>query len=139
MPTAIRVLIAQNAGPERSSLQAELQRCSEIQVVAMCGDVFTALEGLQKTKPDVVLLDLDIHGGGSQALIQRVVRSHKLPIIALFTEGGEGQVSAAQSLALGATDTQPKTAKRSSMQEFVGELSIRIFRVANHTKLQAPS
>ncbi|MDF1839104.1 MAG: chemotaxis-specific protein-glutamate methyltransferase CheB [Planctomycetota bacterium] len=131
MPSSVRVLIASSANNERSALQAELQTCPDIKVVALSGDIFSALEALMQVKPDVMLLDLDMPGGGSLALMHKIMKSRPTPIIAMFADGGDGQVAAAQALALGAADTQAKRSGRCSMSEMVVELCARIFRVAN--------
>ncbi len=133
MPSAVRLLIASSANNERSSLQAELQTCPDIKVVAVSGDIFSALEALMQVKPDVMVLDLDMPGGGSLALMHKIMKSRPTPIIALFADGSDGQVAAAQALAVGVADTQAKRSGRCSMSEMAVELCSRIFRVANGT------
>ncbi len=129
MPSAIRILLASNANEERSRLAAQLKSFPGLKVVAVAGDIFSALEAVRKVKPDVMVLDLEMPGGGSLALVHKVMKSHPTCIITLSSDNADGQVSAAQALAVGAADTQPKACDRRDLSGLARSLSTRIVRL----------
>jgi DNA-binding NarL/FixJ family response regulator len=53
-----------------SGLQAELGE--RFDIVGDAGDVDAAVEGITATRPDVVLLDVHLPGGGGRAVLERV-------------------------------------------------------------------
>jgi DNA-binding NarL/FixJ family response regulator len=53
-----------------SGLRAELG--AEFEIVGDAGDVDAALEGIRRTRPDVVLLDVHLPGGGGRAVLEAV-------------------------------------------------------------------
>ncbi len=138
MPPAIRLLLASSANTARAELQTLLQGCPELNVVAMAGDIFSALDAVKKVNPDVMILDLEMPGGGSLALLHKVMKSHPTHIIALFSDTADGQVAAAQALAVGAADTQVKSSGNFHSGALIEDLAIRIFRVAQSRVNQAP-
>ncbi|MFT5197730.1 MAG: two-component system chemotaxis response regulator CheB [Planctomycetota bacterium] len=135
MPATIRLLIVSSASNERARIQAELQACPDLTVVAVCGDIFSALEALSKVKPDVMLLDVDMPGGGSLALVHKIMKSQPTPIIAMFTDGVDGQTVAAQNLAVGVAGVQAKHTGRCNITDMVAELRARILRISQGASL----
>ena len=53
-----------------SGLRAELG--SEFQIVGEAGEVDAAVDGIRRTRPDVVLLDVHLPGGGGRAVLEAV-------------------------------------------------------------------
>jgi len=49
---------------------------SEIELVGEASDIDTAVQGIRATKPDVVLLDVHMPGGGGKAVIEAVAETH---------------------------------------------------------------
>ena len=47
-----------------------------VEVVGEAADVEAAVEGIREAVPDVVLLDVHLPGGGGQAVLEAVARSH---------------------------------------------------------------
>ncbi len=56
-----------------TGVRAELG--DEVEVVGAADDVDSAVAGIAKTEPDVVLLDVHLPGGGGQAVIEAVART----------------------------------------------------------------
>ncbi|HEY4376461.1 MAG TPA: response regulator transcription factor, partial [Acidimicrobiales bacterium] len=69
-----RVFLVDDHGLFRSGVRAELG--DEVLVVGEADDVDTAVNGIRATEPDVVLLDVHLPGGGGQAVITAVQRTH---------------------------------------------------------------
>ena len=57
-----------------SGLKAELDGL--VEVVGEASDVDAAIDGIRRTKPDVVLLDVHMPGGGGRAVIEAVHTTH---------------------------------------------------------------
>ena len=59
-------------GPLRSLLRVLLERSGSVNVVGEAGDVSSAEDLVRTTRPDVVIVDLAMPGGGALELISRL-------------------------------------------------------------------
>jgi DNA-binding NarL/FixJ family response regulator len=66
--TAPRVFVVDDHAMVRAGVRAELG--SDVTVVGEAPDVDTAVEGIRTTRPDVVLLDVHLPGGGGRAVLE---------------------------------------------------------------------
>src|SRR5919108_230121 len=57
-----------------AGVRAELE--GRVELVGEAGDVDSAIQGIRASKPDVVLLDVHMPGGGGKAVIEGVVETH---------------------------------------------------------------
>jgi DNA-binding NarL/FixJ family response regulator len=69
-----RVVLVDDHGLFRSGVRAELGRT--VEVVGEADDVGPAIEVISRVKPDVVLLDVHLPGGGGQAVVSAVRQEH---------------------------------------------------------------
>ena len=69
-----RVVLVDDHGLFRSGVRAELGR--QVEVVGEAGDVQPAIELIASLRPDVVLLDVHLPGGGGQAVVQATKASN---------------------------------------------------------------
>ena len=69
-----RVVLVDDHGIFRSGVRSELGR--QVEVVGEAEDVQPAIKLLAELKPDVVLLDVHLPGGGGQAVIEAVKSSN---------------------------------------------------------------
>jgi DNA-binding NarL/FixJ family response regulator len=69
-----RVVLVDDHGLFRSGVRAELGR--QVEVVGEAGDVQPAIELIASLRPDVVLLDVHLPGGGGQAVVQAIKASN---------------------------------------------------------------
>ncbi|HVW34823.1 MAG TPA: response regulator transcription factor [Acidimicrobiia bacterium] len=70
-PSAIRVFVVDDHPLVRSGVKTELE--GHLDVVGTAGDVDEALAGIAAARPDVVLVDVHMPGGGGAELIRRVL------------------------------------------------------------------
>ena len=63
-----RVFIVDDHAMVRAGVRAELGGSAD--VVGVAADVSTAVDGIRATKPDVVLLDVHMPGGGGRAVLE---------------------------------------------------------------------
>src|ERR1043166_2045835 len=69
-----RVVLVDDHGIFRSGVRSELGR--QVEVVGEAEDVQPAITLISELKPDVVLLDVHLPGGGGQAVIESVKSSN---------------------------------------------------------------
>jgi DNA-binding NarL/FixJ family response regulator len=69
-----RVFIVDDHRLFLAGVRAELE--GRVDLVGEAGDVDSAIQGIRTSKPDVVLLDVHMPGGGGKAVIEGVVETH---------------------------------------------------------------
>jgi DNA-binding NarL/FixJ family response regulator len=74
MSSMPRVVLVDDHGIFRSGVRSELGR--QVEVVGEAEDVQPAIKLISELKPDVVLLDVHLPGGGGQAVIESVKASN---------------------------------------------------------------
>jgi DNA-binding NarL/FixJ family response regulator len=74
MTMHLRVYLVDDHRLFRAGVQAELG--DRVTIVGDAGDVDAAIQGIRTSKPDVVLLDVHMPGGGGQAVIEAVHETH---------------------------------------------------------------
>ena len=80
----VRVLIADDSEVLRSHLHGLLDDLDCIDLVAEADSAMTALEQVDVVDPDVVVLDIEMPGGGIRAL-QAIKRSHPDTFVMMLT------------------------------------------------------
>jgi DNA-binding NarL/FixJ family response regulator len=65
---SIRVFVVDDHAMVRAGVRAELG--GAVDVVGEAADVATAVDGIRATRPDVVLLDVHLPGGGGRAVLE---------------------------------------------------------------------
>lgn len=71
--SALRVLVVDDHAMFRTGVRAELQKDPGIEVVGEAADVDTAVPAVLDGRPDVVLLDVHMPGGGGAEVLRRVL------------------------------------------------------------------
>jgi DNA-binding NarL/FixJ family response regulator len=66
--SAVRVFVVDDHAMVRAGVRAELG--DAVEVVGEAADAPSAVEGIRATKPDVVLLDVHLPGGGGRAVLE---------------------------------------------------------------------
>jgi DNA-binding NarL/FixJ family response regulator len=74
MTRHLRVFVVDDHRLFRAGVQAEIGQ--RVTLVGDAGDVDEAIQGIRATKPDVVLLDVHMPGGGGAAVISAVHETH---------------------------------------------------------------
>ena len=70
----IRVFVVDDHALVRSGVRAEVgDACQEMTVVGEAADVATAIDGIRRHDPDVVLLDVHLPGGGGLAVLEAIL------------------------------------------------------------------
>ncbi|MCC5949744.1 MAG: response regulator transcription factor [Nitriliruptoraceae bacterium] len=70
MSDQTRVFLVDDHALFRAGVQSELG--GRVTIVGDAGDVDTAIQGIRRTRPDVVLLDVHMPGGGGRAVLEAI-------------------------------------------------------------------
>ena len=102
----VKVFLVDDHSVFRAGVRAELAESEEIEIVGDAGTVVEALEGIARTAPDVVLLDVHMPDGGGLAVINATAHHPSRPVylalsvsdaaedvIALIRAGARGYVT----------------------------------------------
>jgi two-component system, chemotaxis family, protein-glutamate methylesterase/glutaminase len=100
----IRVMIVDDSALVRRIASDILASDPEIQVVATAAQAEFALLKLQKERPDVITLDMEMPGMGGLEAIRRIMSVQPTPIIVLSAHAQKGAELTLQALDLGAVD-----------------------------------
>ncbi|MCG7229226.1 response regulator [Corynebacterium minutissimum] len=102
----VKVFLVDDHSVFRAGVRAELAVAEEIEIVGDAGTVAEALEGIARTSPDVVLLDVHMPDGGGLAVMNATAQQSSRPVflalsvsdaaedvIALIRAGARGYVT----------------------------------------------
>jgi two-component system chemotaxis response regulator CheB len=104
----IRILVCEDSATYALGLKRFLETGGDIKVVGVCGTGEEALEAVPRLAPDLVTMDLDLPGMGGIRAVEKIMRSHAVPILVLSGQVRRGSSGAAEALSAGALEALPK-------------------------------
>jgi two-component system chemotaxis response regulator CheB len=127
---AIRVMIIDDSAVVRGLMARWLREESDIELVASCASGEDALRKLDKARPDVVILDIEMPGiSGVETLPLLLEKRPGMPVIISSTLTRRNAELSMRCLALGAADCMAKpstdSSKMVSAEDFHRELIMR--------------
>ena len=133
----IRVMVVDDSALVRRIASDILTADPEITVVATAAQAEFALQKLDKEKPDVITLDLEMPGMGGLEAIRRIMSIRPTPIIVLSAHAQKGAELTLQALDLGAVDfvLKPSTSLSGGINSVAQEL---IGKVKNASRIVFP-
>jgi two-component system chemotaxis response regulator CheB len=136
----IRVLVVDDSAFMRKVLVKMLEPYDDIEVVATAMDGVFALEKLERAKPDVVTLDLEMPRMDGRTALQRIVDDFQLPVILVSAHTSKGARATFEGLAAGAVDfvTKPKRIFTTPLESLGSDLAQKI-RTAAKAKVRKPA
>jgi two-component system chemotaxis response regulator CheB len=126
----VRVAVVDDSTFIRKAITRMLEGDTQIELVGSAGSGEELLTHLDRWRPDVVTLDLDMPGIGGLATLDRIMVQRPTAVIILSTHSGEGAPLTIEALHRGATDFIDK--QRYSLVDFEalrGVLLEKIFEV----------
>jgi two-component system response regulator NreC len=102
----------------RSGLRLLLESEPGLEVVGEAGDVVSALEAVERLRPDVLVLDLHMPGEPSLPAIARLSEDHEATRVIVLTAQRDPSF-AAEALRLGAAGYLPKEAAEGQLLEAI--------------------
>ena len=100
----IRVMVVDDSALVRRIATDILTSDPDIRVVATAAMAEFALQKLEREKPDVITLDMEMPGMGGREAIRRIMAVRPTPIIVLSAHAQKGAELTLQALELGAVD-----------------------------------
>ncbi|MGC8742835.1 MAG: protein-glutamate methylesterase/protein-glutamine glutaminase [Verrucomicrobiia bacterium] len=116
----IRVLIVDDSAVIRRVLTQALASDGEIEVVGVAANGKIALERIQQTPPDVVVLDVEMPELDGLSTLEQIRANYKhLPVIMYSTQTHRGAYITIRALLLGANDYVHKHSDNESLEEAI--------------------
>jgi two-component system chemotaxis response regulator CheB len=124
----IRVMVIDDSALVRRIATDILTADPEITVVATAAQAEFALPKLDKEKPDVITLDLEMPGMGGLEAIRRIMAIRPTPIIVLSAHAQKGAELTLQALDLGAVDfvLKPSSSLSGGISSVAMELTAKV-------------
>src|SRR5208282_1176783 len=124
----IRVMVVDDSALVRRIASDILSADPEISVVATAAQAEFALAKLDKERPDVITLDLEMPGMGGLEAIRRIMAVRPTPIIVMSAHAQRGAELTLQALALGAVDfmLKPSASLSGGIDSIAAELVSKV-------------
>ncbi len=105
----LRLMIVDDSAIARAVLSRMLSTQKDMEVVALAATAAEALDALQRTPVDIVLLDVEMPGTSGLEALPEIMRQGKgARVIIVSSLADDGAEAAIRALSLGAADTLPK-------------------------------
>jgi len=122
----IRILIVDDSALVRKLLTEELSADSELEVIGTAPDPFIARDKIVKLEPDVLVLDVEMPRMDGLTFLEKIMKSHPMPVIILSSLAKSGGEVALRALELGAADVMAKPGTSYSVKDMSVQLADRI-------------
>jgi len=129
----LKVLIADDSKEVRNRLKEMVQENKSITLMGESEDAVQAITALQQLKPDVVILDIHMPGGGGMRVLKDIKRMNTGTIAIIFTAFAFAQYRQAY-LGAGADYFFDKTHDVQKMIDTLDELGRKHFRGRDNDK-----
>ena len=110
MTDKIRVLIVDDSAAARSAFKRLLSSDPEIEVIAMAGDPFEAVDRMRTQVPDVILLDIELPRMDGLTFLGKINAQHPIPVVICSSHSDKGSEAALRALEMGAAEVIGKPA-----------------------------
>ena len=81
----MKVFIADDSAPVRERLKTMLSELQGVEIIGQAGDAVEATKSILELKPDVVILDIRMPGGGGIDTLRNIKRVTPAPRIIMLT------------------------------------------------------
>lgn len=124
----IKVLIIDDSAVVRTMLTDMLGRDPQIEVVGTAHDAYMARDKIEKLKPDVLTLDVEMPKMDGITFLSNLMRLHPMPVLMVSTLTEKGARVTMDALAYGAVDfvCKPKIDISHSFLEYAEELREKV-------------
>jgi two-component system chemotaxis response regulator CheB len=104
----IKVLIVDDSAVVRQTYTSLLQSDPDIQVIGTAGDPYIAAQKIQKEKPDVITLDIEMPRMDGLTFLKKLMSQAPMPVIVISNQTLSGADVALRALEAGAVDVMAK-------------------------------
>lgn len=115
----IKVLIVDDSALVRQTFKTLLETDPQIKVIGTASDPYSAVKKIQKEKPDVITLDIEMPKMDGITFLQKLMRQVSIPVIIISNQTVKGADVALKALENGAVDvlTKPNLSTDQLMEE----------------------
>jgi two-component system chemotaxis response regulator CheB len=131
----IKVLIVDDSAVVRQTLQKELGRDSDIEVLGTAPDPFIARDKIIQLKPDVITLDIEMPRMDGISFLRKLMKHYPIPVIIVSSLSKEGSPVALEAIEAGAVEVLAKPGPAYSVGDMGVELRDKI-RAAAKVNIQ---
>ncbi len=134
-----RVLVVDDSALIREILTEILQSAGDLEVVGTARDPYSAWEKIQRLRPDVLTLDVEMPRMDGITFLQRLMRVRPLPVLMVSSLTEAGCETTLRALELGAIDfvSKPKIDVAQGTQDLGAEIIEKV-RIAAHARPRTP-
>lgn len=126
--TKTRVLVIDDSAVIRQTVTQILSADPELEVIGAAADPFAALEKIQRQKPDVLTLDVEMPRMDGLTFLEKLMRAYPIPVVMLSSLTEKGCDTTLRALELGAIDfiTKPKIDVKQGTAEIAGVICRKV-------------
>ncbi|HEY5826507.1 MAG TPA: chemotaxis response regulator protein-glutamate methylesterase [Cyclobacteriaceae bacterium] len=104
----IKVLIVDDSALVRQMFTSLLETDPEIKVISTASDPYIAVQKIQKEKPDVITLDIEMPRMDGLTFLRKLMTQAPMPVIVISNQTLKGADVALKALEIGAVDVMAK-------------------------------
>src|SRR6478609_9790975 len=106
--SVIKVLIVDDSALIRQSFRSLLETDPEIQVIGTASDPYIAVQKIQREKPDVITLDIEMPRMDGLTFLRKIMVQAPMPVVVISNQTLKGADVALKALEIGAVDVMTK-------------------------------
>lgn len=128
MGSIIKVLIVDDSSLVRSILKSGLERFGDIKVIATASDPYEARDCINRERPDVVTLDIEMPKMNGIEFLQFLMNQVPIPVIMVSSYSERGKQVTIDALSYGALDfvTKPQASDSGALTKMLYDLHTKI-------------
>ena len=104
----IKVLIVDDSAIVRQSFKSLLESDPEIKVIGTASDPYIAVQKIQKERPDVITLDIEMPKMDGLTFLKKIMVQAPMPVVVISNQTLKGADVALKALEIGAVDVLSK-------------------------------
>lgn len=124
----IKVLIVDDSAVIRQLIKDILETDREIEVVGVAADAHFAEVKIEKLRPDVITLDVEMPGMDGITFLDKIMKTNPLPVVMISSHTDRHAVETLRALELGAVDfvAKPKVNIATGLDSLKEEIIVKV-------------